>query len=224
MDEQLRRYYLDQLGIQCWQPVTQQADESPVAEASQPVLTLEQSIAQCTACPLHEQSTPALPGRGAPDADVLVLLMAPSNEDTEAGQICSGEQGDLLGKMLAAIGLSDDQVYITSLLKHSIPERHTITPAEVGACRRYLEEQLASVRPGFILILGELVTRCFFQQDKTLDVFRDEINVDQHAACSRYGDAHVLVSYSPRELLTNPADKRKAWQDLQLLQARLGHS
>jgi len=235
MEEQLRRYYLDQLGIQCWQAVTQAEHESLPAEADQPVrapvlapeltpaATLEQAVQQCTACPLHEQSGVALAGRGAADADVLVLLISPTTEDQQAGQICSGEQGVLLDKMLAAIGLTGDQVYITSLLKHNVPDQHTITPAEVVACRKYLDEQLASVRPRFILMLGGLVTRCFLQQDKALDVFREDINVHPHSASARYRDARLLVSYSPQELLLSPADKRKAWQDLQLLQAQISH-
>jgi DNA polymerase len=231
MDEQLRRYYLDQLRIQCWQAVARAEHESPHADADQPVLApelapvltpalkLEQAVQQCTACVLHEKSAMALAGRGAADADVLVLLISPSVEDEHAGQLCSGEQGVLLDKMLAAIGLTGDQVYVTSLLKHSVPDQHTITPAEVDACRQFLDQQLASVRPRFILMLGDLVTRCFFQQDNALDAFREDINDNQESALAHYSDARLLVSYSPQELLQNPADKRKAWQDLQQLQA-----
>mgnify|MGYP001822828152 CR=1 FL=1 len=234
MDEQLRRYYLDQLGIQCWQAVAQAEavaraeHESLHVEADQPVLTpaltLEQAVQQCTACPLHEESGVALAGRGAADADVLVLLISPSTQDQEARQICSGEQGVLLDKMLAAIGLTGDQVYITSLLKHSVPDQHTITPAEVDACRQFLDQQLASIRPRFILTLGDLVTRCFLQQDKALDVFREDININQDSRSAQYRDARLLVSYSPQELLLHPADKRKAWQDLQLLQTLINQA
>ena len=224
MDEQLRRYYLDQLDIQCWQAVTQAGHESLPVEPVEPVLTLEQVIEQCTACALHEKSTMALAGRGAADADVVVLLISPSKEDEAVGQICSGEQGVLLDKMLAAIGLKEDRVYVTSLLKHGIPDQHTITPAEVDACRQFLDQQLASIRPRFILMLGDLVTRCFFQQDKALDVFREDINFSQETTLAQYRDARLLVSYSPQELLLRPADKRKAWQDLQMLQEWISHA
>ena len=226
MDEQLRRYYLDQLGIQCWQSLPVVHDEvsgtEPVAAVhDEPSLTIEQAVQECAACPLHQGRKQALPGRGDTGCDVLVLLASPSAQDDMAGRICSGEQGELLDKMLAAIGLSTDEVYITCLLKCAVPAQHTIMPAEVEHCRKHLDAQLAAIRPGHVLMLGELTARCFFQQDSSLDAFREEINVHADAPGSVYGGAKLMVSYSPQELIQAPACKRKAWQDLQLLQARL---
>ena len=233
MDEQLRRYYLDQLGIQCWQSATEQV-AGPVDEvvdtgslstaAASPAPSLEQAVLGCTACSLHRHREQALPGRGDADAEVLVLLPHPSVEDDRAGSLCGGEQGALLEKMLAAIGLSFGQVYITSLLKCAVPARHTIMPVEIDQCRAHLDAQISTIRPGHILVLGELTARCLFQQDRTLDDFRRDINGGRDVVMGVYKDIRLLASYSPQELLERPACKRKAWQDLQLLQARLANA
>lgn len=246
MDENLRRYYLDTMGIQCWELLdtgkAQQAENhlvktaAPLADDSKgenrdvaPVAVsatanwslLETGVAQCTHCALHKTRKQAILGRGSQCAELMIILLAPDLSDDAAGQLCSGEAYQLLSKMLAAIDIAIDDVYITSLLKCALPARHTVSPRELHQCHVYLKQQLKLIDPKQLVILGETTARCLLQNDKPLDDLRALLNpVEKNSipVAAEYESIPLLVSYSPHELLRSPVNKRKAWQDLQQLQ------
>jgi uracil-DNA glycosylase family 4 len=245
-NELLRQYYLDQMGIQCWQLLAGQnplpghdasvtaaaVEDHSISEistaANSPgddsgLAELEQQIAHCQQCDLHASRTQAIAGRGTEPARLMILLFAPTAEDDRAGKVCSGQQGQLLQKMLAAINLPITSVYITSLLKCRVNKTHTVTPAELGACQGYLDRQIQLIDPEIILVMGEAAARCLLQDTAPLDSLREQVNADGAVkARKNYRSKRLLVTYSPEELIDEPVNKRKAWNDLQLLQNQLG--
>lgn len=225
MDENTRRYYLDAMGVQCWELLdTQQTIESPrdvstsegsgrdVAVAS--YADLEATIQACTQCVLHETRKQTIAGRGKLSAELMFVVLSANKDDEKNGIICSGEAGDLLSKMLSAININIDDTYITSLLKCSVPVNHTISPHEIQSCNIHLKQQIQLIRPKLVIVLGETTMRCLLQKELLIDDGRAMNDTLSQQLVS----VPLFFSYSPEELLQQPANKRKAWADLQQLQ------
>jgi len=246
MDENTRRYYLDVMGIQCWESIAAQqshagdhpqqntmlADEARVdgdrdvasvnllADISNWPL-LETSAQQCKQCQLHKTRKQAILGQGNQSAELMIILLSPEMSDDAAGLLCSGEAYELLSRMLGAIDIRIDDVYLTSLLKCAVPVKHTISSSELQQCAAYLQQQIRLVQPRHVVVLGEIAARCLLQKNSPLDELRALINSQEKNNVSipaGYESVPLLISYSPLELLQQPANKRKAWQDLQQLQ------
>ncbi len=235
LDENTRRYYLDVMGIQCWQLRNAEdrlAEEKQAAEQgslaknnrdvnSADIITgdnnwslLETTIQRCEKCQLCVTRKQAIVGRGNQSAELMFVLLAPSSSDDETGRVCSGEDNDLFSKMLAAINVDIDDVYITSLLKCSVPARHTVSAKEVKQCFAHLKQQIQLIQPKLLIVLGETTIRCLLQKNMSLDDFRAMNTKSPFEIDS----VPVFVSYSPQELLQQPEYKRKAWTDLQQLE------
>lgn len=222
IDENTRRYYLDVMGVQCWEsikPAVQTDDlktDRSVNNIELNVISLGDTIQQCDKCQLHEQRKQALPGRGRQSAELMFVLLSPDEHDDAALMICSGEANDLLTKMLAAINVSIDDVYITSLLKCCVPATHTVSTTELHQCKNYLKQQVRLVEPKLLIVLGKTAASCMLQQDVLIDELRAATNTVEQ--CKQFESVPLFVSYSPRELLQQPDNKRKAWLDLQQIQ------
>jgi len=233
LDENTRRYYLDVMGVQCWQslePVAQQNDDrhvEPEAESEGDVsvtgwMQLEQDIQACQQCVLHKTRKQALSGRGNQSADLMFVLLAPDASDDSNGQVCSDAAGDLFTRMLAAIDIDIDDVYISSLLKCALPASHTVTPTEVRCCTEYLKRQVQLIRPELIVVLGETAIRCLLQKDLDLDDYRAmNPGRDSKDQPYQFESVPLFVTHSPHDLLQQVENKRKAWSDLQQLQAMM---
>ncbi len=216
MDENTRRYYLDAMGIQCWQSLDTRQNLSAPDGGDRDVATasyadLEASILACTKCVLHKDRKPVISGRGRQPAELMFVLLAP---DESSGLVCSGEADALFSKMLSAININIDDVYITSLLKCSVPANHTISPQEVQSCNEHLIQQIQFIRPELIIVLGETAVRCLLQEELSIN---DSRAMNQTMS-QQLASVPLFFSYSPEELLQQPANKRKAWADLQQLQ------
>ena len=233
LDENTRRYYLDVMGVQCWQslePVAQQDDDrqvEPEAESAGDVsvtgwMQLEQDIQACQQCALHKTRKQALSGRGNQSADLMFVLLAPDASDDSNGQVCSDAAGDLFTRMLAAIDIDIDDVYISSILKCALPASHTVTPKEILSCTGYLKRQVQLIRPELIVVLGETAIRCLLQKDLDIDDYRAmNPGRDSKDQPYQFESVPLFVTYSPHDLLQQVENKRKAWSDLQQLQAMM---
>ncbi len=218
IDENTRRYYLDVMGVQCWQ--SRETPEKNI-EKNGNNLTWEQfenDVQSCTHCQLHQSRKQPISGRGNINADLFFILLAPTQSDDEKGKLCDGEVNTLLSKMLSAIEISIDDVYITSLLKCSVPNVHTVSTKEVQSCNRYLQQQLQLIQPRLVIVLGETANHCLFQKTLSLEDFR-AMNVDSP---QQINAIPLFSSYSPEELLQRPENKRHAWLDLQQIKKILG--
>ena len=185
----------------------QPAGEAGVPEAWE---QLRAQVRACTACALHETRTQAVFGVGNRRAEWMVIGEAPGAEEDRRGEPFVGHAGQLLDAMLRAIGLSrETNVYIANILKSRPPGNRDPRPEEVAACLPYLHRQIALVRPKLLLAVGRIAAQTLLGTDAPLGRLRGRA----HA----FGEHNVplVVTYHPAYLLRSPAEKRKAWEDLQ---------
>ena len=165
-------------------------------------------VAGCTRCPLYASAKNPVPGTGNPDADFMIVGEAPGASEDEQGVPFVGQAGQLLTKIIGAINLSRDDVFIANVLKHRPPGNRNPLPEEVAACSPYLVRQIELVRPKVILALGTFAAQTLLETKTTIGKLRGQIH--------RYHGVPLIVTYHPAALLRNPAWKRPTWEDVQL--------
>jgi len=162
----------------------------------------------CTACALHATATNAVPGEGNPLAEFVCVGEAPgANEDLQ-GRPFVGDAGQLLTKILGAIQLSRDDVYICNVLKHRPPGNRDPLPEEVHACQPFLMRQLTIIRPRVILALGRFAAQTLLNTTTPIGKMRGQLH--------RFHGIPLIVTYHPAALLRNEAWKRPTWEDVKL--------
>ena len=163
----------------------------------------------CTACGLARTRRCSVPGVGDREAEWLFVGEAPGAEEDERGEPFVGQAGKLLDAMLAALSLARGRkVYIANVLKCRPPGNRTPEPAEVEACRPYLDRQIELIRPKLIVALGRSAANTLLANDATIASLRGRVH--------RYRGVPLIVTYHPAYLLRNLPDKAKAWEDLLL--------
>jgi uracil-DNA glycosylase len=187
------------------------AEAAPASESLDlPTLNaIAAEVAVCKRCPLYATATNPVPGEGNPDADLMVVGEAPGATEDETGRPFVGAAGQLLTKILEAIQLSREQVFIVNVLKHRPPGNRNPMPEEVVACSPFLIRQIELVKPRVILALGSFAAQTLLESKLALGKLRGEV----HA----YHGVPVVVTYHPAALLRNPAWKRPTWEDVQLV-------
>jgi DNA polymerase len=167
----------------------------------------------CTACVLHEKRKNSVFARGNPDAELVFVGEGPGRDEDIQGLPFVGKAGQLLDRMIAAMGFSQDEIYICNIVKCRPPDNRTPRPEEARACSRFLVPQIELVAPKVIVALG----RCAAEN---LDVAPPEGRWR-----GRWGQWHgipVMPTYHPAFLLRSPQFKRAVWEDLQQVMARFG--
>lgn len=192
-----------------------EAPDSANGVASLDWATLERTIRSCTACPLCETRTQAVPGVGANTADLLIIGEAPGQEEDRQGEPFVGRAGQLLDRMLAAIALDRSGVFITNVLKCRPPRNRDPNPEEVQACAPYLRRQIELIAPRVILSVGRVSAQSLLETSEAIGRLRGRWH-----AFGPHGTP-LWVTYHPAYLLRNPAAKRKAWSDLKAVRDRL---
>ena len=177
-----------------------------------------QAIEACRNCSLAESCTRKVPGKGFQQADLMIVGEAPGRDEDIQGLPFVGRAGKLLDKMLQAIDLDLDKVYITNILKCRPPNNRDPRPEEVQACSQFLKAQIALVQPKVMLSVGRISAQNLLREQSPLGRLRTR----QHTL----PDTRIplLVTYHPAYLLRNPADKSKVWDDLKNLQRILQHA
>jgi uracil-DNA glycosylase family 4 len=222
-----RRQYLQALGIELWVP--RQGPASPAAAAppaarqsaaaaappADPAATaalwqaLRAEVRTCTRCALSATRTQGVFGVGPERCDWLVIGEAPGAEEDRRGEPFVGVAGQLLDKMLAAIGLDrKSNVYIANVLKSRPPNNRDPKPEEVAACLPYLARQIALLQPRIMLAVGRIAAQNLLNTQAPLGRLRGQVH--------HFGELNtpLVVTYHPAYLLRTPSDKRKAWDDL----------
>ena len=165
-------------------------------------------VASCRRCALYATATNPVPGVGNPDADFMCVGEAPGANEDEQGKPFVGQAGQLLTKILGAIDLRREDVFIANVLKHRPPGNRNPLPDEVTACSPYLVRQIELVRPKVILALGTFAAQTLLETKLTIGKLRGQVH--------RYYGVPLVVTYHPAALLRNPAWKRPTWEDVQL--------
>jgi DNA polymerase len=166
------------------------------------------TVASCRRCPLYATAINPVPGTGNPNADFMIVGEAPGANEDQQGKPFVGASGELLTKILGAIQLSRDDVFIANVLKHRPPGNRNPMPEEVTACSPYLVRQIELVRPKVILALGTFAAQTLLETKLTIGKLRGQVH--------RYYGVPLIVTYHPAALLRNPAWKRPTWEDVQL--------
>jgi DNA polymerase len=155
-------------------------------------------------------------GVGNPKARLVLVGEAPGREEDEKGEPFVGEAGRLLDRILFAMGLSRDEVYICNVLKCRPPNNRDPEPDEVAMCEPFLIRQLAAIRPQMIVALGRFAIQTLLQSKAPISKLR--------GTWQQYQGIPLMPTYHPAYLLRNPNGKREVWADMKLVVERLRES
>lgn len=171
------------------------------------------AAAGCTRCRLSEGRTKVVYGVGAASARLMVVGEGPGEEEDRQGLPFVGRAGQLLTKMLAAIGLAREEVYITNVVKCRPPGNRNPADDEIAACEPYLLDQVRTIRPAILLLLGNHAVRTLLGVEEGITRVRGRL--------FRYEGILCVPSYHPAYLLRSPNKKVEAWEDLKVVRQAL---
>lgn len=165
-------------------------------------------VSSCTKCRLCEARNNTVPGEGAERARLVVVGEGPGKTEDETGRPFVGKAGELLTKILSAIGLAREQVYICNVVKCRPPENRTPQYDEIAACVPYLFRQIELLAPGVILAMGNTAAQTILNTKQSLGALRSKVH--------RFRGIPVIVTYHPAALLRNPNWKKPTWDDVRI--------
>jgi uracil-DNA glycosylase len=193
------------------------ARETEIAALDWP--QLRERVAACRACRLCEGRTQTVFGVGNEQAHCMIVGEAPGENEDLQGEPFVGAAGQLLDRMLHAVGLTRasaepaQQVYIANTLKCRPPRNRNPEPDELALCSAYLRRQIDLVQPRLLLAMGRFAVQTLLDSSEPIGRLRGRVH--------RFGERPVVVTYHPAYLLRNPADKARAWADLCLAAQQL---
>lgn len=185
----------------------------PAPFANQTLAELEAEAHACSRCGLSATRTNVVFGVGNPDADLMFVGEAPGHDEDLKGEPFIGRAGQLLTKIIEAMGFAREQVYIANVLKCRPPENRDPLPAEAAQCEPFLIRQLELVRPKLIVALGRHAVKSLLGTEERIARLRGRF----HA----YHGVPVMPTYHPAFLLRNPDAKRDVWDDMKLVMDEL---
>jgi uracil-DNA glycosylase family 4 len=189
--------------------------EMPEAPVSTRV-TLPQiraDLGECTRCKLHSTRQNIVFGVGAEDAPLMFVGEAPGEQEDKRGEPFVGKAGELLDKMIEAMGWSRKSVYIANILMCRPPGNRNPQPDEVEQCKPFLDAKIRTIAPRIIVALGRPSANTLLGTDAPISTLRGKFH-DRHGV-------KVMPTFHPAYLLREPAKKREAWADLKLVMAEL---
>jgi DNA polymerase len=177
---------------------------------------IAKKVHKCTRCPLYETATKGVPGEGNPRAKLVCVGEAPGAKEDETGRPFVGQAGQLLNKILAAIDLTREEVFICNVLKHRPPGNRNPRPEEVEACSPYLIRQLELIKPKVIVAFGTFAAQTLLNTKTPIGQLRGLMH--------KYHGIPLVVTYHPAALLRNPSWKRPTWEDVKFARRILDSS
>jgi uracil-DNA glycosylase len=194
------------------------ADAAPVMfvrSAAEALTAIREDLGDCTRCKLHGQGrTQIVFGVGNPSADLMFVGEAPGADEDVQGIPFVGRAGQLLTKMIEAMGLRRDDVYIANVLKCRPPGNRNPEPDEIAMCEPFLFRQLASIEPKVVIALGAFAARTLLKTQDPISRLRGRV--------FDYRGAKLIPTFHPSFLLRSPGYKREAWDDLKKAVTLLG--
>ena len=199
-------------------PPSEIMEAREAAREAPTLAALHRAMAAFDGCPLKATARQACPGEGPIGAPLMFVGEAPGREEDEAGRPFVGRSGRLLNKMIEAIGLKREEVYITNVIPWRPPGNRTPSPIETATCEVFVRREIALVGPKLLVPLGGPSAKTLLKNDAGI--------MRQRGRWTRYvpetGEAiDALAMFHPAYLLRTPAEKRRAWQDLLALRERL---
>jgi DNA polymerase len=187
----------------------------PFVRSAEGLKAIRDELGDCTRCKLHGQGRKQIVfGVGNPAADIMFVGEAPGADEDTQGVPFVGRAGQLLTKMIEAMGLSRDEVYIANVLKCRPPSNRDPQPDEVESCEPFLFQQIATVQPKVVIALGAFAARTLLKTQDPISRLRGRIY--------DYRGAQLIPTFHPSFLLRSPGYKREAWEDLKKALGLLG--
>lgn len=162
----------------------------------------------CLKCTLGHTRTNLVFGVGNPKSRVMFIGEAPGADEDAQGEPFVGRAGQLLNKILTAIEMKREDVYICNILKCRPPDNRDPMANEMEICTPYLEKQIDLIKPEFIICLGRIAAQWLLKTNDSLTKLREKVH--------EYKGAKLIITYHPAALLRNPNWKRPAWEDMKM--------
>jgi uracil-DNA glycosylase len=180
---------------------------------------VREDLGDCRRCGLCHARNNIVFGVGNPDAHLVFVGEAPGADEDAQGEPFVGKAGQLLTKMIEAMGYAREDVYICNVIKCRPPGNRNPEPDEVAACEPFLKAQLGAIRPRMIVALGKFAAQCLLRDDTPISRLRGNLRT--------YEGIQLMPTFHPAYLLRDPSKKKLAWEDLKAVGAvlrRLGFS
>ena len=171
-------------------------------------------LGECTRCKLHKCRTNIVFGVGSPRARLVFVGEGPGEDEDLKGEPFVGKAGQLLTKMIEAMGLERREVYICNTVKCRPPNNRNPEPDELAACEPFLKGQLAALKPEVIVTLGKFAAQALLRDQSPISRLR--------GTWRAYQGIPLMPTFHPAYLLRSPGEKGKVWADLQEVMKRLG--
>jgi uracil-DNA glycosylase family 4 len=176
--------------------------------------TLRQELGDCKRCGLHKGRTKIVFGAGNPEARLVFVGEGPGQQEDESGIPFVGRAGELLNKIINAIGLKRDDVYICNIVKCRPPDNRDPQPQETGICGPFMMRQLEIISPEVVVCLGRPSAQYVLDTSRPIGKLRGHFH--------NMGGMRVMPTFHPAYLLRNESAKRPVWEDMKLVRAALG--
>jgi len=177
------------------------------------LLRIREDVGECSRCKLAGGRTNLVFGVGKPNAQLVFVGEGPGADEDAQGEPFVGKAGQLLTRMIEAMGLRREDVYIANVVKCRPPGNRDPEPDEIAACEPFLKAQIAAISPSIIVALGRFAVQTLLRD--TTPITR------QRGRWRAYEGVKLMPTFHPAYLLRNPVEKRKAWEDLQLVMKEL---
>ena len=176
--------------------------------------SVEEEIAACTLCVLSKTRTNVVPGEGKSNADLMFIGEAPGRDEDEQGSPFVGRAGKLLTKIIEAIGIKREDVFIANILKCRPPDNRNPLPAEIVKCTPHLLKQIEIIKPKVICALGKFASQTLLNCETPISKLRGNFH--------DYRGIKLMPTYHPAYLLRNSSGKKDVWEDMKLIAKELG--
>jgi uracil-DNA glycosylase family 4 len=179
-----------------------------------PLAVIREDLGDCTRCKLHTLGRKQIVfGVGNPNADLMFVGEGPGADEDIQGEPFVGRAGQLLTKIIEAIGMKREDVYIANVIKCRPPGNRNPEPDEVAQCEPFLFRQIDAIKPKVIVALGKFAAQCLLRTSDPITRLRGREY--------KYRDAILMPTYHPAYLLRTPSAKREVWEDMKRVKALL---
>ena len=169
-----------------------------------------QDLGDCRRCSLSQTRNHLVFGQGSPEAELMFVGEAPGRDEDMQGVPFVGRAGQLLTKIIAAMGKTREQIYIANILKCRPPENRNPNPDEIKVCSPFLKRQIAAIRPKVVCALGTFAAQTMLNTDTSIGKLRGRPHpLDETCV--------LIPTYHPAYLLRSPGKKREVWDDMQMI-------
>jgi uracil-DNA glycosylase len=194
--------------------------DAPVSLGRKTLPQIRAELGECTRCKLHTTRHSIVFGVGAADTPLMFVGEAPGEQEDRRGEPFVGAAGQLLDKMIEAMGWTRSTVYIANTTKCRPPGNRNPQPDELEQCMPFLHQQIAAIAPRIIVALGRPASNQLLGTDAPISALRGKFHEYVRLSSERY-TCKVMPTFHPAYLLRDPGKKRAAWDDLKLVMAEL---